>query len=978
MDDLLSEFITETLESVAQVDAQLVEFEKDPQNEAILGNIFRLVHTVKGTCGFLGLPRLESVAHAGENVLDKYRDGALDVTPDGVSLVLTCIDTIRGLVDELAETAVEPEGNDAELIAKLNALASGEAAPAAAPAAEAAPASPAPAGGPATSDEGFPVAAELLAEYDEATGGSDDASGPAMSDQGFPVAAELMAEYEEATGGGDDASGPETSDQGFPVAAELLAEYEEATGGASQDDDAAAEIAANAEMERLAAEVAAVPEPAPTPAPAASVPAKAEASAPAAKKAAKAPAAKADAGGGVAASLRVNVDVLEDLMTLVSEMVLTRNQLLQMIRGSEDSEFTVPIQRLSHITTDLQEGVMKTRMQPIGNAWAKLPRIVRDLSLETGKKIDLQMLGADTELDRQVLDLIKDPLTHMVRNSADHGLETPADRVAMGKAEIGTITLNAYHEGGHIIIDIADDGKGLPMDRIRQKCIDNGLLTEAELDGMADQQIQQYIFKAGFSTAEKVTSVSGRGVGMDVVRTNIEKIGGTIELKSEEGRGSTFTIKIPLTLAIVAALIVESCGEKFAIPQISVLELVRASARSEYSVEVINESPVLRLRNRLLPLVHLGDLLKLSTGGSKEIADETFIIVAQVGTYSFGIIVDRVFDTEEIVVKPTSPVLRDIPVYSGNTILGDGSVIMILDPNGIAASTGDVGAAPEAEKSAEEHIGGGGDERVSMLIFRAGGDELKAVPLALVARLEEIDMAEVEVSHSEHMVQYRGQLMPLIPFSEDQEWKTEGRQAVLVFTETERSMGLVVDEIVDIVEDRLKVEITANRSGLIGSAVIDGRATDVIDAGYYLTQAFPDWFGGSEEDSTGLIAGKHALLVDDSPFFRNLLAPILSVAGFTVTTAESATEALTMRDRGSKFDVIISDIEMPEMDGFAFAEEVRRDLRWGEIPMVALSAHATDRDFERGRNVGFNDYVAKSDRDELVRSLAMTVNSVTT
>ena len=948
MDDLLSEFITETSESLTEVDLQLVEFEKDPQNAAILGNIFRLVHTVKGTCGFLGLPRLESVAHAGENVLDKYRDGALDVTPDGVSLVLKCIDTIRGLVDELAETATEPEGDDAELIAKLNALANGESVSAAAP--EAAPA-PSASSSPATSDQGFPVAAELLAEYDEATSGGDAASSPATSDQGFPVAAELLAEYEEATG-----------------------------GGASDEDDAAAEMAANAEMERLGAEAEAAPapEPAPTPAPApaASVPAKAASPAPAAKKEAAKPPAKSD-GGGVTASLRVNVDVLENLMTLVSEMVLTRNQLLQMIRGSDDSEFTVPIQRLSHITTDLQEGVMKTRMQPIGNAWAKLPRIVRDLSLETGKKIDLQMLGADTELDRQVLDLIKDPLTHMVRNSADHGLETPADRLAMSKPEIGTITLNAYHEGGHIIIDIADDGKGLPMDRIRQKCIDNGLCTEAELEALSDQQIQQFIFKAGFSTAEKVTSVSGRGVGMDVVRTNIEKIGGTIELKSEEGRGSTFTIKIPLTLAIVAALIVESCGEKFAIPQISVLELVRASARSEYSVEVINESPVLRLRNRLLPLVHLGDLLKLSTGGSKEIADETFIIVAQVGTYSFGIIVDRVFDTEEIVVKPTSPVLRDIPVYSGNTILGDGSVIMILDPNGIAASTGDVGATPEAEKSAEEQVGATGEERVSMLIFRAGGDELKAVPLALVARLEEIDMGEVEVSHSEHMVQYRGQLMPLIPFNEEQEWKTEGRQAVLVFTESERSMGLVVDEIVDIVEDRLKVEITANRSGLIGSAVIDGHATDVIDAGYYLTQAFPDWFGGSEEDASGLIAGKHALLVDDSPFFRNLLAPILSVAGFSVTTAESATEALVMRDRGSKFDVIISDIEMPEMDGFAFAEEVRRDQRWGEIPMVALSAHATDRDFERGRSVGFNDYVAKSDRDELVRSLAMTVNSVT-
>ncbi|HEY9080909.1 chemotaxis protein CheW [Magnetovibrio sp.] len=980
MDDLLSEFITETSESLTEVDLQLVEFEKDPQNAAILGNIFRLVHTVKGTCGFLGLPRLESVAHAGENVLDKYRDGALAVTPDGVSLVLKCIDTIRGLVDELAETAAEPEGDDAELIAKLNALANGEsvsveAAPAAAPA----PAS----SGPTTSDQGFPVAAELLAEYEQATGG--DSSGPTTSDQGFPVAAELLAEYEQATGG--DSSGPTTSDQGFPVAAELLAEYEQATGGgeASEDEIAAAEMAANAEMERLAAEFDAEPEAAPeaasVPAAAPSVPATTAAAAPAAKKEpakAAAPAAKGDGGGGVTASLRVNVDVLENLMTLVSEMVLTRNQLLQMIRGSEDSEFTVPIQRLSHITTDLQEGVMKTRMQPIGNAWAKLPRIVRDLSIETGKKIDLQMLGAETELDRQVLDLIKDPLTHMVRNSADHGLETPAERVAMGKPETGTITLNAYHEGGHIIIDIADDGKGLNMERIRVKCIENGLTTESELDAMSDQQIQQYIFKAGFSTAEKVTSVSGRGVGMDVVRTNIEKIGGTIELKSEEGRGSTFTIKIPLTLAIVAALIVESCGEKFAIPQISVLELVRASARSEYSVEVINHSPVLRLRNRLLPLVHLGDLLKLSTGGSKEIADETFIIVAQVGTYSFGIIVDRVFDTEEIVVKPTSPVLRDIPVYSGNTILGDGSVIMILDPNGIAASTGEVGASPEAEASAEDQVGSTGDERVSMLIFRAGGDELKAVPLALVARLEEIDMADVEVSHGEHMVQYRGQLMPLIPFSADQKWMSEGRQAVLVFTESERSMGLVVDEIVDIVEDRLKVEITANRSGLIGSAVIDGRATDVIDAGYYLTQAFPDWFGGSEEDGSGLIAGKHALLVDDSPFFRNLLAPILSVAGFNVTTAESATEALVMRDRGSKFDVIISDIEMPEMDGFAFAEEVRRDPRWGEIPMVALSAHATDRDFERGRSVGFNDYVAKADRDELVRSLAMTVNSVTT
>ncbi|MDH5189147.1 MAG: response regulator, partial [Rhodospirillaceae bacterium] len=315
------------------------------------------------------------------------------------------------------------------------------------------------------------------------------------------------------------------------------------------------------------------------------------------------------------------------------------------------------------------------------------------------------------------------------------------------------------------------------------------------------------------------------------------------------------------------------------------------------------------------------------------------------------------------------------PFYSGNTILGDGSVIMILDPNGIAASTGDGGGAEAVEAQSKE-VTSESDERASMLIFRAGGNELKAVPLALVARLEEIDMADVEVSHGEHMVQYRGQLMPLIPFNTDHTWKTEGRQAVLVFSEKDRSMGLVVDDIVDIVEDRLKVEISSNHDGLIGSAVIDGHATDVIDAGFYLTKAFSDWFGAGEGQGAN-IQGKRALLVDDSPFFRNLLSPILSVAGFKVTTVEGATEALALRDRGVKFDVIISDIEMPVMDGFQFASEVQKDQRWSNTPMVALSARTADEDFERGRAAGFSDYVAKSDRDELVRSLAHTVASVT-
>ncbi|MGE5537872.1 MAG: chemotaxis protein CheW [Gemmatimonas sp.] len=867
MDDLLREFLTESAESLGRLDVELVELEKNPNDQELLSNIFRLVHTVKGTCGFLGLPRLEAVAHAGENVLGRIREGKLPVDAQAITLILTSIDCIKSILAEIERTEVEPQGDDSELIGQLNAFAESAEGDAA----------PAPASAPVAVAEPAPVAA--------------------------PVAQAPAAEKIDAA----------------PAAPAYV-------------------------------------EPAPAHAEAAAAPVKA---------AAKPAEGVAGSAPEVNQTIRVNVGLLENLMNLVSELVLTRNQLLQMVRGRNDAELTVPLQRLSHTTTELQEGVMKTRMQPIGNAWNQLPRIVRDLARDLGKEITLEMHGAETELDRQVLELIKDPLTHMVRNSADHGLETPDARRAAGKPETGRIILEAFHEGGHIIVKISDDGKGLALRRIKDKALQQGLVSEADLAQMSENQIQQLIFRAGFSTAEKVTNVSGRGVGMDVVRTNIEKIGGTIEMKSAEGKGTTFTIKIPLTLAIVSALIVECADERFAIPQINVVELVRAGGKSDHAIEKINGTPVLRLREALLPLVSLRHLLKLEDQAVADEPDEAFIIVTAVGSQHFGIIVDRVFDTEEIVVKPVAPILRDISLYSGNTILGDGSVVMILDPNGIASSSGasEIGDDRTAE---EAHATARGEDRSAILLFRAGGDTPKAVPLALVARLEEIDVAAIERSNGTPVVQYRGQLMPLVTVNGDAAIRSSGRQPVVVFTDEGRSMGLVVDEITDIVEDTFTLELASGQPGVIGSAVIAGKATEVIDVAYYMGAVHADWSRtGPDEDH------KRVLLVDDSPFFRNLLQPLLAVAGYDVTAVESAEEALRLRDRGEAFDVIVSDIGMPGLDGCAFAHEVRAGGAWKATPLVALAANATD--IQRGQAAGFNDLAAKFDRESIVTKVSQTL-----
>jgi two-component system chemotaxis sensor kinase CheA len=861
MDDLLREFVTETNESLDVVDVELVRFEQDPNNAKILDNIFRLVHTIKGTCGFLGLPRLETLAHAAETVMGKFRDG-LPATAEAVTVILATIDRIKEILESLERDQREPEGADADLIADLERI------------------------------------AERTAAAHKA------ATAPAPEPQRVVRPGEVSLE----------------------------------------------------ELERVFRETPVDP-----PAIKAAKP-----EAPVKAAAIEETAKEDDAAKGGTQSIRVTVDTLEQLMTMVSELVLTRNQLLEIVRRHDDSEFKTPLQRLSNVTAELQEGVMKTRMQPIGNAWQKFPRIVRDLCNELGKKIELELQGAETELDRQVLDLIKDPLTHMLRNSADHGLETPAERRAAGKSEHGHIRLSAYHEGGHIIIQVADDGRGLDTERIKAKAVAQGLVSEADIEKLSESQIHKFIFAPGFSTAAAITNVSGRGVGMDVVRNNIDQIGGAIDVKSVAGVGLSFTIKIPLTLAIVAALIVESSGERFAIPQLSVVELVRARKGGDHRIERIKDTTVLRLRDKLLPLARLSRLLGTDTDAGRDV-ESGFIVVAQVGSHTFGIVVDSVFHTEEIVVKPMSSKLRHIAMFSGNTILGDGAVIMIIDPNGVAQAIGSTVTSQMIVDAAHSRVEDDSEQATSFLVFRAGSTQPKAVPLSLITRLEEIDARKIELSNGRHMVQYRGQLMPLIVMNTNVSVKGEGAQPLLVFSDGARSMALVVDEIIDIVEDRLAIQVASDVPGVLGSAVIKGQATEIVDVGHFLPLAFEDWFRRKDKPSGE--RQRSILLIDDSPFFRNMLTPVLQAAGYTVTAVGSARDALAMLKEGRVFDVAVTDIEMPDMDGYQFVESLRADPRHNALPVIALSSHVSADSVERGRQVGFHDYVAKFDRQGLIAAL---------
>src|SRR5579872_1308971 len=784
-DDIVREFLVESSENLDLLDRELINLEKDPGNRSTLASIFRTIHTIKGTCGFLGFTKLESVAHVGENLLSKLRDGELALNPEMTTALLAMVDAIRQMLASVEAVGNEGERNDQELIQTLTRLLQGSAA-LAAPAPKSEAAAPAPAS---------PVAPAAAAPLEPIAVSTAVSIAPPLAE--LPVTPAPVAPAPLADAAPKSEPKPDH-------AAEHFADH----GPAAP----ASESAAQSQARTAASE----------------------------------------------SSIRVDVTLLDKLMNLVGELVLARNQILQFSNATEDAGLLAPSQRLNLITTELQEGVMKTRMQPIGNIWSKFPRTVRDVATMCGKQVRIEMEGKETELDKTIVEAIKDPLTHIVRNSVDHGIEKPERRVAVGKPAEGRLLLRAYHEGGQVIIEISDDGGGLDADKIRRKAVEKGLITPEQAARMGEREGVNLIFLPGFSTAEKVTNVSGRGVGMDVVKINIEKIDGTVDVQSKPGTGTTVRMQIPLTLAIIPALIVTSGGDRYAIPQISLLELVRLDGEdAQKGIELIQGVPVHRLRGRLLPLVYLNRELKVEDEApdlSKLPAVN--IVVLQADERQFGLVVDEINDTEEIVVKPLGKQLKGIKTFAGSTIMGDGRVALILDVLGLAQTSNVVSENRErALSDKERHVASMAGERQTMLLFQCGADGRMAMDLSLVARLEEFKSEMVECAGDVQVVQYRGQIMPLLRVSDLLTGHSgngysggNGKRdlattlQVVVYSEQGRSVGLVVDRILDIVEEAIVPQQPSKRDGLLGSAVIQQRVTDLLDVRGFVRTANPDFF----------------------------------------------------------------------------------------------------------------------------------------
>ncbi len=951
-DEILQGFIEESLEHLADIENDLLEIEENGAdiNEDLVNKVFRAAHSIKGGAGFMGLTVIQDLSHVTENVLGLIRSGKLIPTPEIINVLLQASDKLNTLIEDVANSN---EYDIEEHLIPLNAIFKGEA-----------------------------FQPEPESSTAEAT----------------PT--------KEATG---------TEEVAAPEATEAPKIAEQA---------AASEVGQVAVEEPAAPTPTPVVEKAPEPAKPATPP-----------KKVKPPAVKKSAAKvKVDTSIRVHVSLLDSLMTLAGELVLSRNQLLQTIASDDVRNAESVGQRIDLITSELQEAIMLTRMQPIGNVFGKFPRVVRDLSSKLKKDIDLIIVGKDVELDKTIIESINDPLTHLVRNSVDHGVELPEDRIKAGKPAKGTVTLQAYHAAGQVVIEIIDDGKGLDGEALGEAAVNKGLLTAEQVQVMSDKEKINLILLPGFSTAKEVTDVSGRGVGMDVVKTNLDELGGQVDLISEVGVGTTISIKLPLTLAIIPCQIIVTGGERYAIPQVNLEELLRIPASQvKDRVEKVGNAEVVRLRGNLLPLIRLSDVLGIErtyydfkedkhkkdrrerisdrrgketllngdckTDNSSQDADNAQpsearankdrrytassalnVVVVSNGTLKYGLIVDKLQDSEEIVIKPLGKHLQACKGYAGATIMGDGRIALILDVTNIAlmadlTSMKDTDRANEVAQAAEELVRAQKDKQ-ALLTFRSSETEQFAVPLNQVERIEKIKRSDIEELGGKRVMQYRGGSLSLLTVDDVamvQPIADHDDLLVIVFNIANQIVGLLAIGPIDAMEISVSIDdTTLKQTGIMGSTIIDGQTTMLIDIFEVVDTLFPEWFENQEIYEVENEDGKAPiiLIAEDSNFFRNQVKNYMTDSGYEVIEGEDGAIAWELlQEHADDVTIVVTDIEMPNMNGFELTETIRKDPRFKTIPIIALTTLAGEEDVAKGKAVGIDEYHIKLDKEKLMTSV---------
>lgn len=1012
--ELTDLFVQEAKEHLASLEPDLLALETNSDNADLVNRIFRSVHSIKGTSGFVGLTNITRISHVMENLMSLVREGTLKPTKAIVDALLAGFDRLRLMVDDVANSASVSIQVEVECLEKiLNSPAEGaeESAP---PVAEAL--------------KGKGEVPEVLRDYDTLNTAlfrdairmgrrfylaraylHKDVKERNRTPLDFFRAIESIGEFLDCC---IDFSGIEGLDDALEQ--DILAQFLCSTVLEADLLAAALEIpeAQILQLEEgpirewVNMELAASPvvptvtpvvvhpsqptqpvnTPAPVPQP--NIPVTPTTPPPAASTSEHLPVPQAAPAADAAApvvtpiekktlrqkaddTIRVSVSLLDDLMNLAGEMVLGRNQLMRLASqaSSEVDGMSSVLQNISVITSELQEKVMRTRLQPIGSLFGKFNRIIRDLSHHLSKEIELSTSGEEVELDKSILEALSDPLTHLIRNSADHGVEGPAEREAHGKPRCGTVRLVASHVGGQVLIQITDDGHGIDPEKLKRKAVEKGLIRHEEAERMSDRQALGLIFLPGFSTAAVVSDVSGRGVGMDVVKTNIEKLGGSVDVQSEIGKGTSISLRLPLTLAIVPAMIVGVDGCRFAVPQVNLEEVVSLSG--EHQIENVRGSAVLRLRGKLLPLVDLRDALEIKRLSEADKSRSTrCVLVLNADQDTFGLIVDELLDNEEIVVKPLSSYLQDAGCYSGATIMGDGRVALILDTAGIAA----LGKLTfnDTQKNATTSVDAlsGNAESQSILLFKSSEKEIFALNLSMVSRIEKIETKDIERVGKKEYLKYRDSSLQLVRLHDYMTVSHPGEDPeqlyVIVPKLVKKPMGIIARKVVDAVQATVTLdEDTIKGVGIIGSAVLSEHLTLFLDI-YSLFEAVdPDLF---RSNATANLKTKRVLLAEDTPFFRAVETQYLREIVGDVDVAVNGIEAWEKLGK-NHYDLLLTDIEMPGLNGFDLTRKVRESERLRDLPIIALTALGAERYVREGQEAGVTAYETKLDKQRLLETM---------